>query len=314
MDTGIYSSSEYSSNCALVKIMDIPRFSLIVICRNAANYVVRALSSIAKQSFDMDRVEVVFVDDGSSDFSGDIAERFGADLPHFKLVRTGKEHGSGCGGARNAGIKEATGEYIWHLDVDDFIMPNALKLIDEALVKADEKNGKTDVCLFSFRTDRMVNGKRECKVSNQLRSTLQNGVLGPVAAWAKVIRREVAVPLPAGVMAQDAAWHFLQYDKFETMASVASKDLLYVYDRTNTTATSTTQEWTANNPRTLEQLAFGNEVQKLGLNDRFFSDAIRSLADMYDVRNLLTKPWVKAAWRTRFRLNYANVMTGRFTH
>ena len=291
------------------------RFSLIVICRNAAGYVVRSLAAIAKQTFDLDKVEVVFVDDGSTDYSGDIAERFGTDLPHFKLVRTGAKNGSGCGGARNAGLKEATGEYVWHLDVDDFIMPYALERIDKAITEADEKNKrKTDVCLLRFRTDRIINGEPSSYVSKQLMNSVQNGVLGPVAAWAKVIRRELAVPLPPGVMAQDVAWHFVQYDKFETMAAVQGDDPLYVYDRTNGDATSNTQEWTVKNPRTLEQLAFGDEVQKLGLKDRFFSDAIRSLADMYDVRHHLTKPWVKEAWKMRFKMNYSNIMTGRWTH
>lgn len=292
-----------------------PRFSLIVICRNAASYVVRCLASIAKQTFDLDKVEVVFVDDGSSDYSGDVAERFGEDLPHFKLVRTDKSNGSGCGGARNAGLKEATGEYIWHIDVDDFIMPDALSKIDEAISKADAKNGKkTDVVLFAYRIDRNVGNVETSFPSNPPRDSLQNGVFGPVAAWAKVIRMELAVQLPVGTMAQDAAWHYAQYDRFDTMASVEGEDPLYVWDRTNKTAVSNTQEWTVNNPRTLEQLAFGNEVQKLGLKDRFFSDAIRALADMYDVRHRLTKPWVKEAWRRRFRSEYASIMTGRWTH
>lgn len=292
-----------------------PRFSLIVICRNAANYVVRCLASIAKQTFDPDRVEVVFVDDGSSDYSGDVAERFGEDLPHFRIVRTENPGGSGCGGARNAGLKEATGEYVWHIDVDDFIMPDALAKIDEAISKADAKNGKrTDVVLFPFRTDRIVENGERSFLSDPPRDSLPNGVLGPVAAWAKVIRRELAVPLPYGVMAQDAAWHYAQYDRFETMASVEGGEPLYVYDRTNRTATSNTQEWTVSNPRTLEQLAMGDEVKKLGLKDRFFSDAIRALADMYDVRHRLTKPWVMEAWRRRFKSEYANIMTGRWTH
>ena len=291
------------------------RFSLIVICRNAANYVVRSLAAIAKQDFDLDRAEVVFVDDGSSDYSGDIAERFGADLQHFRLVRTDSPNGSGCGGARNAGLKEATGEYVWHIDVDDFIMPDALRKIDEAIAEADKKNGrKTDVVLFPFRTDRLVNGERSGKVTDPPRDSVQKGVFGPVAAWAKVIRRELAIRLPHGVMAQDAAWHFAQYDRFETMASVEGKDPVYVYDRTNPSATSNTQEWTVSNPRTLEQLAFGDEVSRLGLKDGFFSDAIRALADMYDVRHGLTKPWVREAWRLRFRSEYANIMTGRWTH
>ena len=292
-----------------------PRFSLVAICRDGAGYVVRCLAAIAQQTFDLSRVEVVFVDDGSSDFSGDIAEKYGEELPRFKLVRTGAKDGSGCGGARNAGLAAATGEYVWHIDVDDWITPDALTLIDGALSKAEKAYGKpADVCVFPYRIDRRPGSRHKGGLVKPPATSVRDGVGGAVAAWAKVIRRERAVELPVGQMAQDAAWHFAQWDRFERFASVGGDKPLYVYDRTNQTATSNTQEWTVVNPRTLEQLAFGDEAAKLGLKDRFFSDAIRALADMYDVRHRLRKPWVRAAWAARFRSHYASIMTGRFTH
>ena len=62
-----------------------PRITVAVICRNGAAHVVKFLSSVARQTFDLSKVEVVFVDDGSTDGSDYIAERFGEELPNFKL-------------------------------------------------------------------------------------------------------------------------------------------------------------------------------------------------------------------------------------
>jgi len=294
---------------------DAPRFSLIVICRDAARYVVRSLSCIEKQDFDIRKVEVVFVDDGSTDFSGDIAARFGTNIPNFKVVRTGAVNGSGCGGARNHGLKAATGEYVWHIDVDDMIAPESLSKIDAALSSAEKKAGKpVDVCVLPFKTVRNAGSARSEGLVCPRFGTMEDIACTAETAWSKVLRREVCVEFPPSVCGQDCVWWPLQVDRCFTGTGVGGNAPLYIYDRTNADSISRTRDWTSSNPRTLEQLAASNEAIGLGLKDRFFSDALRLIADMYDMRHVLKTPWAKKSLAIRFNLMYTKMMSGRYSY
>ena len=130
------------------------RFSLVIPCHNGASYIVRCLSSIAQQTFPLDNVEVVFVDDGSTDGSGIIAERFAEDFPRFQIMKN--DAPSGPGGARNRGVEKATGEYLFLVDVDDWLPPKSLEIIDKVIT--DNKN--PDVVLFPYRIDRPKSSRR----------------------------------------------------------------------------------------------------------------------------------------------------------
>ena len=285
-----------------------PRFSVVIPCYNRAGFLVRCLSAIAKQSFDLERVEVVVVDDASTDGSGVILERLGSDFPNFKLVQTCEP--SGPGGARNRGVKDATGEYLFFIDSDDFITPKALERIDAKLEEA--KN--PDVCIFPFRIDRPVSAGRPIGVTKPSAINIQQAAAGAVSPCLQVFKRKLFVPFPDGTLSEDTAWHFLQFDRFETFAKVEGDEPCYVYDRTNTKSITDTVDWAANNSFTLEQLAFGNAALKAGKNDRWISDFIRNFANMYDTRHKLTKPGVKQAWAHRFRAEIVNLMTGHFVH
>ena len=91
------------------------RFSIIIPVYNVEEYLGQCLDSIAHQ--DYSDYEVVIVDDGSTDGSASIYERFAAeaDVP----VRIVKQENKGLLLARRAGIKAANGDYYWHVDGDD---------------------------------------------------------------------------------------------------------------------------------------------------------------------------------------------------
>jgi hypothetical protein len=118
--------------------------------------------------------------------------------------------------------------------------------------------------------------------------------------------------MKAGVTCQDMAWHFLQCEKVNVVVKVDGSSPCYFYNRNSASAVTNTLEWLAVNPRTIEQLAFDNDLVKAGMKDRIVSDVLRALADMYDIRHSLRSPDVRAAWAARFRKVVSNVMTGRF--
>ncbi|MBT2366922.1 CDP-glycerol glycerophosphotransferase family protein [Streptomyces sp. ISL-10] len=96
------------------------RLSVVVPVHNVEDYLEECLRSLAEQS--LRDIEVVMVDDGSTDGSGDIARRFVADDQRFTLV---SQENAGLGAARNAGIRRASGEFLAFVDSDDVVPPDA---------------------------------------------------------------------------------------------------------------------------------------------------------------------------------------------
>ena len=290
---------------AATVVWNIPRFSLIIPCHNNSGYIVRCLSSIKNQTFDLSKVEVIAIDDASTDGSADILEAFGEKwIPNFTLVKNDKN--VGVGATRNAGLGHATGKYVFYIDCDDSITEKALERIDAALVKANDP----DVAFIPFRTVKAGAGQStDFKPTwNDIRQTA-GCAPGP---WAKVIKRSVAVPFPVGFRGEDTVWNFPQLDKFNTFCNVEGDEPCYLYDRTNASAITDTLAWSAENGYTLEFLAKDNTAIKAGKNDRFFSDIMRAIAAMYDSRHSLTKPWVKTMWFIRFQSMYQSMVCGHF--
>ena len=70
--------------------------------------------------------EMLVVDDGSSDNTASIVENLCAEMPFLRLIR---QENRGPGGARNTGMREATGDWIWFIDSDDHVVPGAIPYI-----------------------------------------------------------------------------------------------------------------------------------------------------------------------------------------
>lgn len=105
------------------------RISAVVPCYNGSAYLEEALSSIASQTRAAD--EVVVVDDGSTDGSAELAERWGA-----TVVRHGVNRGEGA--ARNTGWRAAAGDAVAWLDADDSWRPRHLEVVAALLERHPE--------------------------------------------------------------------------------------------------------------------------------------------------------------------------------
>jgi glycosyltransferase involved in cell wall biosynthesis len=132
--------------------------SVIVPCYNQAQYLSEALESVWIQTYA--NWECIIVDDGSPDNTADIASKFCAKDKRFKYLF--KEN-DGLSSARNAGIKEASGDLILPLDADDCIHKDYLRLAVEAFTKNDaldlvyckanfygEKTGEWDLGPYTY--------------------------------------------------------------------------------------------------------------------------------------------------------------------
>lgn len=105
------------------------RFSIIIPCYNAIEYVDRALTSAVNQSFPRDNYEIIAVNDASTDDTLTKLEKWQEEYPNLMRVIS-YEVNLRQGGARNVAMKAAKGEYICFLDADDRLDEDALANYD----------------------------------------------------------------------------------------------------------------------------------------------------------------------------------------
>lgn len=100
---------------------DDDKISVIIPVYNVSEYLLRCLQSITGQTYK--NIEIILVDDGSTDDSGAICDQFAVSDDRIRVFHQDNE---GLSGARNTGLDHATGKYIFFCDSDDFLREDAL--------------------------------------------------------------------------------------------------------------------------------------------------------------------------------------------
>ena len=106
------------------------KISVIVPVYNVKLYLHKCVDSILNQTYQ--NIEVLLIDDGSTDGSSDICDSYTEKDSRIKVVH--KKNG-GLSSARNTGLDMATGEYILFVDSDDYIDIEMIRRLYDALVK-----------------------------------------------------------------------------------------------------------------------------------------------------------------------------------
>ena len=119
---------------------NFPKISVIVPVYNTEKYLHRCIDSVLAQTYK--DFELLLIDDGSKDSSGAICDEYAARDSRVKVFH--KENG-GVSSARNAGLAIASGDWIMHLDGDDWIEPDML----ERLIRKGEDTG-ADIVMGDF--------------------------------------------------------------------------------------------------------------------------------------------------------------------
>lgn len=116
--------------------MRIPcQISICIPCYNQEQYIGECLDSILAQTFD--DYEIIVVDDGSTDGSAAIVQKYADRCPVLRLI---KQKNQGVVSARNNAISAACGQYIYPLDADDKLAPDCLEKLYQVM-----SSGKVDV-------------------------------------------------------------------------------------------------------------------------------------------------------------------------
>lgn len=109
-----------------------PKVSIIVPVYNAEKYLERCISSLQNQS--LKEIEMILVDDSSTDSSLEICNRFAEDDPRIRVIHKVNE---GAGYARNAALGLVRGEYIGFMDSDDFAEQDMFQVLYDKAVEYD---------------------------------------------------------------------------------------------------------------------------------------------------------------------------------
>lgn len=115
--------------------------SIIINVYNCQKYLPTSLESVRQQTYK--NLEVILVDDCSTDGSGEFCDEFSNKDDRFRVIH--HPQNMGVSGPRNTGLREAKGEYIYFMDSDDYLHERAI----EKLVDALEKTG-LDLAIFDF--------------------------------------------------------------------------------------------------------------------------------------------------------------------
>jgi len=181
------------------------KVSVIVPVYNTSKYLRRCADHLVKQT--IDEIEIIFVNDGSTDDSLEILKDYEKRFP--KRVRVVSKENGGQATARNLGIKLATGDYIGFADSDDYIEEASYKKMYEAITKNDADYCE---CYFHFIEDKDGNYK-ELPRRGDVRDYKSNKdmFINPqVSPWNKLYRASILkdndIQFPEGLIYEDTAF------------------------------------------------------------------------------------------------------------
>ena len=141
--------------------------TIIVPVFNVEKYLEKSIKSIISQTYK--KLEIILVDDGSTDLSGKICDMFSK---KDKRVKTFHKTNGGLSDARNFGLDLSNGEYICFVDSDDTIQPN---MIFNMLSIIESTNSDVCVCEFNYglKNNYNANKKNKFKILNSNQSLIQ---------------------------------------------------------------------------------------------------------------------------------------------
>lgn len=155
--------------------MSRPKVSVVIPVYNVEKYLGECLDSVLRQTFR--NLEIICVDDGSTDSSPEILADYAAKDSRIKVIT---QRNAGLSAARNAGMDAASGKYIYFLDSDDYITDDAM----ERCVEICERDGLDQLsfgCSFLFEDPAMSEEKRRknmqsYRIPEELRACVASGI------------------------------------------------------------------------------------------------------------------------------------------
>ena len=165
--------------------MDAVKISVIVPVYNASTYLKQCLESLVNQT--MKGLEIIVVDDGSTDDSGRIADSFAQQYSNFRVYH---QSNRGIGATRGIALQYVTGDYVGWVDSDDFVEPDMYARLYAA---AQQNDADVVSCDYSFYPDKVSTKEKWFKMYQG--KVDWNFIERNTQCWNKIVRREMLMEL-----------------------------------------------------------------------------------------------------------------------
>lgn len=165
--------------------LQIPLLSILIPAYNAGSRIEDCLNSITSQIIDESEIEIIVIDDGSTDNTLQIIKD--AQSSH-KCISYRSRENRGISATRNELLKLKRGQYMWFVDADDFISPQSLAIIREMLI-----TDVLDCLMLSFNTIAISGNAITHKYSGNYNSGIEltNNNIYDNSLWSRIYRSKI---------------------------------------------------------------------------------------------------------------------------
>lgn len=254
------------------------KISVIVPVYNMEKYLGECIESLVNQTYD--NLEIILVDDGSTDSSFKICEEYASRYPN--IVVRHKENGGG-GSARNIALDIATGYYVSFVDSDDWVLPETFERMMDLAREFDADIIRCEVFKNVDNRKDPITAKvtvfdRQSILENMLNDRLRSGAL-------KMIRRSIVgnSRFPTDSSIDDMVFFSKIIERLNTMVYTDAEYYYYRYDRVDSMSNSTKRFVRNVYERFIEYTERYIMAQRLGIDgEEVFSKAIEHGLVFYD--------------------------------
>ena len=157
-----------------------PLVSVVIPVYNVSRYLPQCLESVLAQTYQ--NIEVLIIDDGSTDGSGSICDRFAERDSRIRVIHTDNR---GLSAARNLGLEKMGGTFVFFIDSDDWIEPNTVETLVKAALRTKADVVTMKACMeFVGKTSNLRAGKKRSRIYRGVDKSENGGV---VAALPEVL-------------------------------------------------------------------------------------------------------------------------------
>lgn len=204
--------------------------SIIIPVYNIKNYITKCIESVISQSYK--NLEIILVDDGSSDESGLICDNYAKSDNRIKVIH--KKNG-GLSDARNVAIDVAKGDFIYFIDGDDYIHHNSISVLIEAYnnTQSDIVTGGFMSVFDSSRVDLDEDFSMLSTKTVQKKEALESLMYQKdttTSAWGKLYKKSLFsndIRYPKGAICEDLPTTYKLFSRADRVSFVAAPMYMY---------------------------------------------------------------------------------------